>query len=288
MAGTNIHRRAHLLGWGQVLLGLGAASSGGVKAQNLPSYTVSVVPQFPATDIHRDWVPLLERVGRAVGASFKLQIATSIPRFEADLLAGAPDFVYLNPYHEVMAHRAQGYVPLVRERKPLTGILVVRRDDPIRSVRELDGKELAFPAPNAFGASLYMRALLAEREKIQITPVYVQTHSNVYRQVIRGKSAAGGGVNHTLEQERDELRNDLRVLMETPGVPPHPLAAHPRVPAKLQKALADALLALADDAAGQALLRGIEMPAPVRADYAHDYQPLEALRLDRYVVLPKP
>jgi len=282
MARLSRPRRSALQALGCTLVGWGALSRA-----DQPTYTVAVVPQFPAADIHRDWVPLLERLGKVVGASFKLQIHAGIPRFESDVLAGGPDFVYLNPYHQVMAARAQGYVPLVRERKPLTGILVVRRDDPIRSVQELAGKEVAFPAPNAFGASLWMRALLAEREKINISPVYVQTHSNVYRQVIRGKSAAGGGVNHTLEQEREEVRADLRVLLETPGAAPHPFSAHPRVPAAVQKAVADALMGLLADAPGQALLKGVEMPNLVRADYGRDYQPLEAYRLDKYVVLAK-
>ena len=190
----------------------------------------------------------------------------------------------MNPYHQLMAMRAQGYVPLVRDAQPLTGILVVRKDDPIASVRELDGKDLAFPAPNAFGASLWMRALLAERERIQINPVYVQTHSNVYRHVMRGKAQAGGGVNHTLAQESEAVRGDLRVLMETPGVASHPLSAHPRVPAKVQQTVADALLRLNDDAAGRALLKQVFSAAPTRADHGRDYRPLEQYRLDRYVV----
>lgn len=247
-------------------------------------YSVAVVPQFPVANLHRDWLPLLERLGKTLGITLKLQLVSGIPRFESDLLAGSPDFAYLNPYHQVMAHRAQGYLPLVHERALLTGILVVRRDDPIRSVQELQGRELAFPAPNAFGASLWMRALLAEREKVQIVPTYVQTHSNVYRQVIRGKAAAGGGVNHTLQQERDEVRADLRILLETPGVPPHPLSAHPRVDAGLQVAMTEAVLALAKEPAGAALLRAIEMPQPVAANHARDYRPLESYKLEKYVV----
>jgi hypothetical protein len=67
---------------------------------------------------------------------------------------------------------------------------VVRKDDPIKSAGELDGKEVAFPAPNAFGASLWIRALLAEREKIRIVPAYVKTHSNAsFRR--RGRQDAG-------------------------------------------------------------------------------------------------
>lgn len=252
------------------------------------SYSLSVVPQFPASEIHRDWTPLLERLTKDTGITLSMTLSANIPRFEADLLEGHPDFAYMNPYHQVMAAKAQGYIPLVRSSKPLSGILVVRKDSPIASVRELDGKEVAFPAPNAFGASLWMRALLAERERITIKPVYVQTHSNVYRHVIRGKAAAGGGINSTLLQEQPEVQSDLRVLLDTPGAAPHPLSAHPRVPARVQQLVASALLSLTADAAGQALLKDVFGGAPVRADYARDYRPLEQFKLEKYVVTDTP
>ena len=257
-----------------------------LAADSKPSFSVAVVPQFSAVEIHRSWTPVLERLTRETGYTLTLLVAPSIPAFEEGLFAETPDFAYMNPYHQVMAMRSGGYVPLVRDSKPLTGILAVRKDDPIKSVRELDGKEVAFPSPNAFGASLWMRALLAEREKINITPVYVKTHSNAFRQVAIGKFPACGGVNHTLAEEPEAVRSALRVLIETPGVPPHPLSAHPRVPKKVRQAVADALLRMADDAAGRALLAEIQIPTPVRANYALDYRPLEDYGLDKYVVRP--
>lgn len=264
-----------------------ALAAGPARAQARPSLGIAIVPQFAAAVLHRDWTPLLDQLSRRVGADFRLLLQPTIPRFESDVLSGTADLAYLNPYHQVMAHREQGYLPLVRSRVPLSGLLVVRRDDPVAAVRGLDGKTLAFPAPNAFGASLWMRALLTEREGVRFTASYVQTHSNVYRQVLAGQAAAGGGVNHTLTQERPEVRQGLRVLFETPGVPPHPLSAHPRVDAGLRRAIADALVELAAGADGQALLRAVEIEGLVRADQARDYAPLEAYRLDQYVVRPK-
>jgi phosphonate transport system substrate-binding protein len=256
------------------------------RAQGRPALSVAVVPQFPAAVLHRDWTPLLDHLSRQVGVELRLLLQPTIPRFEADVFSGAADLAYLNPYHQVIAHREQGYVPMIRSNVALSGLLVVRQDDPIASVAGLNGKTLAFPAPNAFGASLWMRALLAEREKIQFTPTYVQTHGNVYRHVLSGQAAAGGGVNHTLTQERPEIRQGLRVLLETPGVAPHPLSAHPRVDAGLRKAMTDALAQLARQPEGQALLRAVEIDDLVRADHARDYAPLESFRLDRYVVRP--
>lgn len=255
-----------------------------VCAQEVRSFSFAVVPQFTTAEIHRDWQPLLDRLREMTGFEFKLRFSRSIPEFEQDFQSGTPDFAFLNPYHAVMASRAQAYVPLLRDSKPLTGILVVRRDDPLKSVRQLDGHEVAFPAPNAFGASLYLRALLAEEFHIRVTPKYVKTHSNVYRHVIMGEAAAGGGVNNTLEHEATEVRDRLRVLYESPGVASHPIVAHPRVSEAARKALRDAVLRLAADPANAPLLAAVQLPKPTLADYARDYRVLENLNLERYVV----
>ncbi|MCF8160291.1 MAG: phosphate/phosphite/phosphonate ABC transporter substrate-binding protein [Polaromonas sp.] len=257
---------------------------GSPTAHASDTYSVAIVPQFPAVEIYRDWSPLLDRLKKETGLNFTLVVAASIPEFEDALLAGQPDFAYMNPYHQVMAKRAKGYLPLVRGGNLLTGVLVVRKDDPIKTVSDLNGKDIAFPAPNAFGASLWMRALLAEQTKIRINPVYVKTHSNVYRHVTSGRAAAGGGIHATLEDEPEEVRAHLRVLMETPGVPPHPLSAHPRVPEAVRKQVTEVLLRVAAEPVGQALMANVQMDSLRRADYMRDYFPLEKFGLEKYVV----
>lgn len=248
-----------------------------------PVYTLAVVPQFQAIETSRVWAPILERVGQEAGVTLTLKVAKDIPSFEDEVMEGKPDFAYMNPYHQLMAFKAQGYVPLVRDSKLLTGLLVVRQDDPIKSVKDLEGKTLAFPAPNAFGASLLIRAHLAEVDKVNITPFYAKTHTNTYRQTIVGKTTASGGVRATLDKEPAEVRAALRVLMETPGAAPHPLSAHPRVPTKVQQAVKAAMIKLASDAELNAVFKDVPMGNPVEADQARDYQVLEKYRLERYL-----
>lgn len=256
-----------------------------LAADGKDRYTLAVVPQFPPADIERDWGPLVERLSRDTALALDLIFYKSIPDFERDVLDGVPDFVYLNPYHEVMGKKAQGYVPLIRDgENRLKGILIVDKDSGFRSVKDLDGKTLVFPSPNAFAASLYMRALLSKREHVRFTPKYVITHSNVYQHVISGMAAAGGGANTTLNKEPRELRNELRVIYETPAVAPHPIASHPRVPASVRKKLRDAIMKLAEDNTSRRLLKAVGMPRPVIADYTRDYKPLEPLDLGQYAV----
>lgn len=249
-----------------------------------PVYRVDVVPQLAPATLHARWAPLLDELGKAAALCLELRIAPTIPAFEQELLAGRPDFAFVNPYHLVMARRAHPYIPLIRDGKvPLSGVLVVLQDGGISELRQLDGKQVAFPAPNAFAASLLLRAELAS-QGIRITPVYVKTHANVFRAISVGDLPAGGAVNNTLEREPENLRARLRVLHETARHAPHPLVAHARVPRAQRDRLARAFMQLATTEAGQKLLDGIQIPRPVLADYARDYAPLERLQLERFVV----
>ena len=248
----------------------------------------AIVPQFPALDIHRTWSPIAKALEGSLGQPVQLKMYQSIPEFEKDFLAGGPDLLYLNPYHMVLAQRARGYLPLVRDSaEQLSGILVVQAASKITTVNELQGLQIAFPAPNAFGASLLLRALLADQHRLGITPKYVQTHSNAYRYVARGEVAAAGGIRATLERDPEDLRIRLRILYETPSFPSHPVAAHPRLKPELREKITRALLKIAETAEGRQWLATVELTAPVVADYRRDYAPLEKLNLDRHVVIPK-
>ena len=248
------------------------------------AYRVDVVPQIAPATLFGRWAPVLDEIGKAAGLCLELRIASTIPAFEHELMSGRPDFAFVNPYHLVMARRAHAYAPRIRDGKvKLSGVLVVHAESGAERLQQLDGQKVAFPAPNAFAASLLIRAELASRG-IRITPVYVKTHANVLRAVALGDMPAGGAVNNTLGREPDRLRSQLRVLHETPSYAPHPFVAHPRVPAAQRDKLVLAFMQLASTAAGQQMLDDIQIPWPVAADYARDYAPLEQLRLDKFVV----
>lgn len=247
------------------------------------TFTFAIVPQLPASTTISNWRPLLHHLSQHTGLNIQIILYKSFIEFETDIMNGKPDFVYMNPYHQVVAYQSQGYIPLIRDNSTqLIGILVVRKDSPIRSVRELEGKTIAFPSPNAFAASLYMRALLSEKEEIKYTSEYAVTHNNVYRNVALGLVDAGGGVNKTLEAESPDIREQLRVIYEIPGVAPHPISAHPRVSTQIREAVIRGLMEMATDNDGKAALKSVQLEHPVRADYKNDYLYLNTLHLNKY------
>jgi phosphonate transport system substrate-binding protein len=245
-------------------------------------FTVAVVPQFASIQTFRDWAPFLSKLEQATGYHFKLLAYDQPARFEMELGQGNADLAFMNPYQMVVAQKMQHYRPLLRDSSPLSGILVARQDSAVKSPADLNGKRVAFPSPNALAASLYMRALLAEKMDIKIIPVYVGSHQNVYRQVILGDVVAGGGVKKTLAKESAEVQSELKVIFSTPDLAPHPLAAHPRVSKAAENKIVEAILAMQADPEGAKLLNGIQIPQPIKADFKRDYAGLSQLKLDRY------
>lgn len=261
-----------------------AAAATCLGEQSVRSNSVYLVPKLPAMTLYQDWAPFLKRLGKENGLCFDLHIPVDYTEFEQAIRAGKPDFVLLNPYHQVMVARKPGYVPLVRDQQSrLSGVLVVRKDSPVQDIHQLEGATVAFPAPNAYAASLLMRALFA-KENIHITADYVGSHNNVYRAVALGAAQAGGGANTTLNHEPAELQSQLRVLFTTPGYMPHPFSAHPRIPQRIREKVIAGFLSIAADRTGRDLLKAIQMAQPTPADYARDYRELEQLKLEQIIV----
>lgn len=273
----------------QVLAGLvaGTAALGHTTPARPPArkgpWRLAAVPQLTAVEMFRHWSPVAEALGQA-GFPCELAIHPSIAKFESEFLQGLADLVFVNPYHMVMARRAHGYVPLLRDRRPLEGVLLVRKDATVTSVNQLQGQRISFPAPNALAASLYIRAMLERDHRVRYEAHFALNHRNAIRQVLAGDSVAAGVVRTTFEMEPPEVREALHVLYVTPALAPHPLAVHPRVPVALRQSIVRTLLGLAQDPASQSLMAAIQMPNPMVADYARDYEPLNRLGIEKYVV----
>lgn len=245
-------------------------------------YTFSVVPQFERRVLFGIWQPIVDELEKRTGARFQLTTSLSVSDYERDVHRGVYDFIYVNPYVMPNIEEQPGYVPLIRDRKPLRGILVVRKDSPVRKVEELHGKTLAVPSMSALGASLLLRAELDRQYKVKTQVVLAKTHSSVFLHVVNGFADAGGSVQKALSEQDPRVRDALRVLYQTSEVPSHPLAAHQRVPAALREQVRKAFLDLSATPQGRELLGKIPMQEAVAAS-SEDYRPLRALKLESYL-----
>lgn len=269
-------------------LGLGLAACLLMLALPVPAaagatYTLGVVPQFEPRKIYAIWKPIADELSRRSGLEMQLVVPINITEFEVALEKGTFDFVYANPYHILRVSDSQGYIPLIRDREPLRGILVVRRDSPVKSVKELAGKTLAVPSPNSVGASLLLRADLEHLYGVHLSMLNARTHSSVYLNVLNGLADAGGGVQKSLAEQSPEVREGLRILYTTRAMPSHPIAAHPRTKPDVRELVRKAVLEMSASPAGKALLDEIPIPSPVNASL-EDYLVMRPWGLEAYWV----
>lgn len=229
------------------------AMMAGARAET-PTLTFGVVPQQSASRLAEEWGPLLAEIGRRAGVQLVFRTAPGIPVFEERMAQGDYDLAYMNPYHYVVFHSSNGYQAFAKEQdRKIRGILVVKKDSPYRTVADLKGKTVVFPAPAAFAASILPQAEFG-RLHIPINAKFVTSHDSVYRAVASGLQEAGGGIQRTLEASPPEIRDALRVLIQTPAYTPHAFAAHPRVSQEVLAKVQAAMISLSADEVGLNLL----------------------------------
>lgn len=245
------------------------------------TYTIGVVPQFEQRKLYAIWKPVVEDLEKRTGLTFDLNSTLTIEKFEKAIERGEFDLIYTNPYHIVQVHDKQGYIPLVADKVPLRGILVVRKDSKIRTPAELNGKVVAFPSPNAIGATLLPKSDLGQLFQATVTPLYVKTHSSVYLHVVKELAAAGGGVEKTLQEQSEAVRGALRVIYTTRSFPSHPVAAHPRVPRDVRDKVRRALLDMSVSPEGKELLKKIPVEQFVQVTY-EDYGVMASWGIEKY------
>lgn len=254
-------------------------------AQNSGSktYTLAIVPQYSPLELQHDWQPLLDRIKKETGIELQLKFNPNVPHFEKSLLRGEPDFAFVNPYHSIMAKEAQDYLAIIRNQEKITGLLLVMKDSTIQKMSDLKNKRIGFSAPNAFAASLLIRAYLS-KENIPFEAQYLKSHSNVYRNLQGGFIDAATGVSSTYNAEDPKLKEQFRLLYQTPEFASHPIIVHPRVPMTIRAVITQSFLSIANDNEGQILLKKIRLPHPTIPDYEQDYRPLKKLGIEKFLV----
>lgn len=245
-------------------------------------YSFAIVPQYSAGDTFRVWQPIIRQLNDVLPFRLELETAPDISSFEHLCEAGQFDFAFVNPYHLLWLHRNRGYDPLLSDHSGrIRGVLVTRREGGIANVSQLDNQPVAFPSPNSLGASMMLRRDLNETFGLSVQPHYVKNHSSVYLNVALGVTAAGGGVQKTLEQQPQHIRDQLQLLHRTETVPSHPIVVHPRVSQDARQALVDVMLKLAQNEVFKALLRKVPVYQLGPVSFS-DYEPLQQLGLEAY------
>ena len=202
-----------------------------------------IAPQQEPEKVRAMWAPFFRYLEKEVGHPFAFETASSIEEFQKRVLEGRYDIWWGNPLTYVQVSKRLGYQAIARDTTRIAGLLVVLKEDGPKSPKELLGKKVAYSAPDAIGGTLLVQALIARAGVApdQVETIYTGSHDAVYKAVLEGKAAAGGGVPRSFNALPTEQREKLVVLAKTEEVAPQPFAVHPRlyrsVVAKIQRAM---------------------------------------------------
>lgn len=237
-------------------------------------YLFAVHPLHNPRRLFEVYQPLVELINETAARDFRVKLETSrdYAAFEAKLASGKFQFAIPNPY-QTLESEAHGYriVAKMGNDERFRGIFIVRRDSLLRSVTDLAGAPISFPAPTALAAAMMPRMFLHQHGLASrgIDARYVGSQESAIMNVLLGKTVAAGTWPppwEALLRRRPELARQLEVRWETPPLVNNGFVVRKDVPAAHVSLIERVVLSLHESARGRAILAAMEIDRFESAD----------------------
>ncbi|ODU86653.1 MAG: hypothetical protein BGO61_11815 [Thiobacillus sp. 65-69] len=218
-----------------------------VAARAALSPAVFVVhPYDTPSRLYARYRPLTLYLGGVLGRPVRLVIAQTYDEQIEMIASGRADYAYLGPTPYVRAHNRAPVEILAGESEGgqafYQSALVVRADSRIQQVAALAGKRIALGAEISMSSAVAPKQILALagiRRADLANVVHLDRHERVALAVLHGDFDAGG---LRLDIARTYLPRGLRILATSQPLPPHVIAASPKVAPEEAKRVRLALL----------------------------------------------
>lgn len=252
--------------WSSVLIWLLAAALSGcgeeatapaplpgtAAAAQAPGLALIVHPYDTPSRIITRFQPLADYLSAQVGHPVRVQVAVSYGDQIRRIASGEAQLAYIGPtpYLRAQDHYLKGAerkLQLLAAEASEAGVgyrsvLVARADDPPATVADARGRTVAFGSPHSFSSHYVPRVMLA-RAGVELADLkdyaYLRRHERVALAVLHGDFDLGGLRKAIAE---GYLARGLRIVEESPRLPPHVIAAAPDLDSELARRLREALL----------------------------------------------
>lgn len=238
-------------------------------------------------DVYQPMVAALNAVSE--GYKLKLEASKDYPSYERKIFSRELDIAIINPYQAIKAE-AKGYRIFAKmgDDDRMRGIIVVRKDAGIKSVYDLRGATISFPAPTAMAASIMTKMFMMKQGldvHKEANPIYVGSQDSAVMNVYQGKSKAGCTWPPTwdaLTKERPEVTSALEIKWRTESLPSLALVARDDIPVEHVAAISKAVTSLHNSAEGRKILEAMTIPKYEPAD-SSTYEPVRVF-MKEYVL----
>lgn len=243
-------------------------------------YRFAVHPLHNPKRLFEVYGPIIDRLNAAIPeAHFILEASRNYEEFDKKLYGRQFDLALPNPYQTINALR-HGYRVFGKmgDDDKFRGILLLRRDSPVREVSDLKGKVVSFPAKTALAATMLPQHYLHEHglPMDAYQPRYVGSQESSIMNVYLGDAAAGATWPLpwiAFQREHPDKVAQLKVQWRTGPLPNNGLVARDDFPPALLAKVAAILFGLHESQDGRAMLERLPLSRFESANTA-TYQPV--------------
>jgi phosphonate transport system substrate-binding protein len=214
-----------------------------------PVVRFGVIPRYNPLVMYKRYQPIMDYLTAETPYRFELKISKDYPEAVRFLRQGVTQVSSLGDVTFAEASSEYAAIPIL---KPLNrdgvpfyrSAIIVRNDSPLKNIRELRGKTMAFGSPHSTSGNLIPRYLLWDngiglRDLKSFTNL--QHHDAVAKAILKGQFDAGAVKDVVAEKYQS---HGLRILAWSAPLPAVPLVVRMDAPPDVVKALTAALLKL--------------------------------------------
>lgn len=229
---------------GALLGGLFVSGGAALGVESAP-LEIGIIPTLSTRTILTTYQPLRDYLADRLRRPVVLVTAPDYQTFIDRTQRGEYQMVLTASHFARLAQVEAGYVPLVRVKRELRGIVVVRRDSSITRLADLRGKTVATPDNLAIITMLGERLLqtqgLEPGKDVEVR--HYPSFNSAMLAVHTDKASAAVTAATAIKQMAPEVRDNMREIAMTPVVSHNIILVHPKMSPDEVRQLREALTA---------------------------------------------
>jgi len=262
-----------------ILLCLGLSFLPSPQQAEAAKYQLSMLPRYSTEEIYNRITPLADYLKEKTGLDIATTLTTSFDQYTKQLLNGRIAIGFENPYIYVLASKSHEAVAMAikgADGDKFRGIIITRKDSPIKSLADLKGKRIAIVSYSSAGGYLSQRLTLLKENidvnkdcQVEVAPENKQ--ENVVFAVLTGDVDAGFIRESALPRmEQFVPMGEIRVLARTAWLPNWALSVRRSITADDKEKIINAIRSIPKDSP---VLQALHIKG-FRPASDHDYDPV--------------
>jgi phosphonate transport system substrate-binding protein len=240
--------------------------------------------------------PLADYLSKKIGVKTELKVLTRYGNIIDNFVSAGMDGAFFGSFTYTLAHAKLGVEAITRPKdihgiSTYHGLIFVRKDSGIKSVKDMLGKNFAF-VDRATTAGYLLPLAYFKTHGIKNYGAFFKetyftgTHEDAIYDVLNKKADIGAAKNtvfNRLAAEDSNIKNELVILERSPDVPENALAVKEGLDESIKNKLKETLLGMHNDPDGRKILRDFGAQKFIETtddDYINVYSYTQEIGLD--------